>query len=963
MKVISSMLLIGVSALALAGSAQAQDSGAAEAGHEAAAEAIIVTGSRIVSNGGQSPQPLTVVSAEELLKVSPSNIIDALNTVPEFAASRSQTSNTSTGLGSGGGSAAANQLNLRNLGAIRTLVLLDNQRLPSGTAIGTVDADIIPEMLIKRVETVTGGVSAVYGSDAVSGVVNFVTDRDFKGIKYVAQVGQSSHGDDTSYKFGIAAGAELFDGRGHIEFSASRYHDDGIVDRNLQRPDWENIGVYGSANPTATCNTAANPCTSLYYNRRNAAATYAGLVNSTLTAGIQSGRTFSADGTSLVAFNNGTVMPQNYQSGGDGYLNNNASLKSPLTNNQQYGRFDYEVSDAVHFHAQAVFNEKTNFQNLNTLNIATYVLRSDNGFLPAGFAGTYLGGASTFKLSKAFQSFMPSMDIKAFQYSANVGLDGKAGRFHWSADLNSGGSHVINYMNHNLNFQHLAAALDATGSKACYASTQAATSGAYADCVAFNPFGTASFSQAALDYVAPRTQYLNLTNTLKSAALSISGRAFEGWAGPIEVALSADWRETSLSFTSEGVGKTIDCTGLREPCNSVNELKNGAQLYKNVVANMDRRSQTVKEAAFEAKIPLLRDLPLIQSLEFNGAARYTDYNTTGHYTTWKAGLHWEIDDSISLRGTISRDIRAPTLYELFQPVTRTYPSTSTTYVPTGTTLTSGNYYQQSSGNPDLTAEIGKTKTAGIVFKPKFLRGLSLAVDYYDIAVSKAILTSASFSGSDANVQWTCYNSGGTSPLCALIVGNTQTGAVQGFISANINANRLNTSGQDIELGYTTRALAGPLDLRLFVAHQPHVYINTATSVNTSGVYSFTTSDGGGAVGNPGTPGSAAWRINASVTLTPLANLSVNVRERWRSALGYTLTPTTQFYNLKVASVGYTDLGVSYKVPSFGGGGELFLNVTNLLNKAPPVYGGGDTGWTYQDDLVGRYVTVGVRGKF
>src|SRR5579871_2725904 len=143
---------------------------------------IVVTGSRVIKNGNDSPSPTTIVSQQELLTVQPGQLNDALQLLPVFAGSRGSGSNPSSTGSSTGGNGAANVISLRGLGGQRTLPLLDGERIPPTMFNGNVDVDIIPQMLVQRVDVVTGGVSAVYGSDAVSGVVNYIMDKHFTGV-------------------------------------------------------------------------------------------------------------------------------------------------------------------------------------------------------------------------------------------------------------------------------------------------------------------------------------------------------------------------------------------------------------------------------------------------------------------------------------------------------------------------------------------------------------------------------------------------------------------------------------------------------------------------------------------------------------------------------------------------------------------------------------------------------------
>ncbi|HWY63974.1 MAG TPA: TonB-dependent receptor, partial [Rhizomicrobium sp.] len=175
-------------------------------------EQVVVTGSRVITDIANSPTPMTVVTAEQLLATTPTNLSDALNKLPVFINSATQRN-----AGNAGGNSGGDFLNLRNFGQQRTLVLMDGMRLPAGNQNGSVDISTLPQELMSRVDVVTAGASSVYGSDAITGVVNFILDKNFTGIKYDVNAGISTYQDGFSYKAHLAAGSDLFGGRGHIE--------------------------------------------------------------------------------------------------------------------------------------------------------------------------------------------------------------------------------------------------------------------------------------------------------------------------------------------------------------------------------------------------------------------------------------------------------------------------------------------------------------------------------------------------------------------------------------------------------------------------------------------------------------------------------------------------------------------------------------------------------------------------
>src|SRR5471032_1882284 len=338
-------LLCTVSTLALTCAARAQNTGV---------ESVVVTGSRVISDAVNSPTPLTVLDVSQLQATTPSNIADGLNKLPEFIGSQNTRSvnNAST-------DTAANVLNLRSFGSQRTLVLLDGQRVVASNANGTVNVDTLPQLLVKRVDVVTGGASAVYGSDAVSGVVNFILDKDFKGFKVNANSGISTYGDGMTYKVGAAAGTELFGGRGHLEGSFDYYHADPIYD--FQRPEKGNNGDW----ILTGAGTAANPFTDTP-NGNLTAFSFGGKITcagTTANPCLANGQQFISNGV-IGPFNPGTPTgTANINSGGDGthslYANVTASAKLA----QAFTRFSYNVDDTTTFYINLRASEAENRAN------------------------------------------------------------------------------------------------------------------------------------------------------------------------------------------------------------------------------------------------------------------------------------------------------------------------------------------------------------------------------------------------------------------------------------------------------------------------------------------------------------------------------------------------------------------------------------------------------------------------
>ncbi|MBC2664236.1 TonB-dependent receptor [Novosphingobium flavum] len=943
-------LAVGASALTMAVSAHAQ--AARQPASQASSEDIVVTGSRTIKNGDDSPSPVTVASTQDLLQTQPGSLSNALNVLPVFAGSRTTSANPFFNGSATGGNSAANNLNLRNLGPIRTLVLMDGNRVPPTTFNNLVDVDIIPAMLVQRVETVTGGVSAVYGSDAVAGVVNYIIDKKFTGVRFEAEKGISERGDAPRYQLGLAWGTNLFGGRGHLEMSAQIIDEEGIPNRSA-RPNNYDWGVAGAG-------TAANPFILL---QDITQASFA--IGGKITNSVLANQYFSANGvlSPFVAGGfagvSGTAGSPALQIGGSG-ARFDSTLVSAMRAKQFFARYDHEFGDNISGYAQFSGDIKTNQAFSNPIQLTNSVFSAANPFLPST-AATALNNANqaTFTLSEIMGNFARLNNVaSANQYIASIGLTGSGVKFKWDVNYTHGASTLHTAFANNINNQRLAAALDVVqtaNGPACYAATQAATAAAYANCKPLNVFGpTAADSAALWDYVFQATDYRAVT-LQDSAAVHLSGSPVDLPAGPLDLALSAEWRKMSFhSSTDANSNVRADCTGLRFNCNG------STFLWGYGFAGTAPISQTVKEAALEVNAPLMRDSAVGRALSVNGAVRYTDYDTSGSYWTWKAGLVWEVTDTLRFRGTVSRDIRAPTLYEQFAPI-NSVPVTFTDLL----TNTSPRVPSSDLANPNLKAEIGHTLTGGFTWKP--LPGFSFTVDAYRIKLKNAV---AQISGFTSAFQNLCYASGGTSEWCALQIrpGNNYTStaasnAVTGWYVAYRNLASIETSGVDVEANYASRLFDRPFSLRLLAAYQPHV------TYEIPNVPTF--DQGNAAFGPTGYSIGAGLRLTGFVHLEPAPRFAVDIMERWRSSMKLTGDPTAVIANNHVSPFATTNLTLSYSVQgTFMGDARLSFNVSNLFDAKPPAgagtangtRSGGSDGFVLGDDVLGRYYSLSFKTK-
>ncbi len=943
-------LFVGASMLALASSGAAMAQGAPAQASSGAKPAdsdtvVVVTGSRIASTAKmstRSPTPLTAVTTEQLLKTTPTDIPDGLNKLPVFAGST-----TPLRAGSGSGAIAQNVLNLRNYGAQRTLVLLDGQRVAPSNKDGTVDIDTLPQMLMSRVDVVTGGASAVYGSDAVTGVVNFVLDKKFTGIKTDVSVGRSTYGDGDSYKVGLAGGWKLFNDRGHILVSASQRGTDPVL--NYARPYGpDSYYLTGDGLTAATAFTAT-------INARSSNNAPGGLILACKTACPNAvGQQFVTNGV-LGPFAIGTPSKTaNVASGGDGSSNPLADALVGSKNNEFFTRYDYDLTDTTTFHAQGAYAtadakgwhfpvkvsspENTFFKNNPFLSSAVQTALGNNG--------TNNLATNTFTLG----SYMPGpgqligSTLNNKYASFNTGLDGRWGEYHWDVYYSHGDNEQTIKTINNTNTQKMFAALDAVagpnGTPVCYASTQAATAAQYADCVPLNPFGPTAITTAAANYFDQTTSYVT-SNTMDDVGASISGNAFNDWAGPVNFALSAEARANKYKVAgSANSTTTADCTGLRI-C-TANTLLFSQATVSNVSAK-----NNVWEVAAEFAVPLLKDLPFIESLDANLAGRHTDYSTSGGVGTWKIGLNYKINDSFRIRATRSQDIRAPTLNDLFQPL---QAGTSVNYTDLHT-LKTGPVTTESQGNANLVPEVAHTNTVGLVFTPTFWPDFSASVDYYKIVTRNAIGSAAGTNTVYGNL---CEQSNGSSPFCALyqrplpFSDHTAANFPSVVFTENLNIAFQEIEGADLELNYHHKLGGGNLTTRLLGNLQPtdqsQAYVGAPVTYNTG----------------PKT------RLTAFVGYDR-GPWSVSLQDRWLSSYSQVQVAGQFWAQPIIPSYNTVDLEIERKFTVHGADTTAYLSVQNLFNSQPPLVAQtGGIGVVYPnyvgESIMGTYFTLGFRAK-
>jgi outer membrane receptor protein involved in Fe transport len=905
---------------------------------------VVVTGSRIARTGFTAPTPLTVAPVEQVQLTTPSNIPDALNQLPVFAGSR----NGAFNLTSGTSPQAGNYLNLRSIGIQRSLILLDGRRVPPTSFEGSIDTNTLPQLLVSQVEVVTGGASAVYGSDAVSGVVNFVLNKRFTGLKGVVQAGISDEGDANSWRAGIAGGRAFLDGRAHVIFSAEHYQSDGIK-RNEERP-------YGDdAYALVGAGTRAAPFR-LVSGARISNATWGGAV----LTGPLAGRQFLPGGV-LAPFNAGTPSgTTNIALGGDGGYFTDRTMLAPLRTDGLFLRGEYEVGGGITAFAQLGWNEARNRYSkaLDTRPAGTansITIFSGNAFLPAAAQQILTqNNTASFALSRlGREDPLPTVDMLTNSAHITAGLSGRVFET-WKWDIYGvyGVGRLREATQNNTNNRRYYAAIDAVrdpaGNIVCRVTLT--NPGLYPGCVPYNPFGEGAPSQAAIAYVLGTTQF-DARNEQTNFAGNLTGELFKTWAGPIQVALGAEYRRNTLDLQGNvNANAGVDFTGLRGGFTT-----NTTEYSRPAVANT-KGAANVWEVNAEGVVPLAKGMAFAEDLELNGAVRYTDYSTTGSVTTWKVGVNYAPVKDIRFRFTRSRDIRAPSIYELFAGAQLVQPAFNDIH-----TNTSGFPLQSSQGNPNLVPEIAKTLTAGVVYRPSFIEGLSLSVDYYDIVISNAIGTIPA-----ATMVSQCESSGGTSPLCANIVrplpfsDRTSANFPSRIINQNLNIAQLYTHGIDVEASYATdldrlaSGLPGRMNVRLLASYQPVLKSRPyagATVIDAAGAANLSetriTLSGGYAVGN----------------------FSTDIQVRYLGPQKWSGDPT-QFYDIPHLKA-YTTVALNfgYKFVVDKKTFNAFLTINNVFDVNPPLFPqfGAILGALYPapngTDVIGRYITGGVRFQF
>ncbi len=912
---------------------------------------VVVTATRVVRNGYQAPTPTTVIGVDAIAAAAAPNVADFVNEIPSFVGSATPATQVAY---ASNGTNGINALNLRNLGQNRTLVLLDGQRVGTATTTGWVDINTFPQALIKRVDVVTGGASADWGSDAVAGVVNFVLDKDFNGLKGEASTGITTYGDDRNYNLSFAAGTPFAEGRGHILVSVEGASDAGL--RYVPRSWYD--GTKAVQNPHYTgANGQPEYLVLPHVGFTNGnGVTPGGLIMS----GPLTGTYFGAGGArGTLNWPNQSSSNGSFIQGGQWQLTDTATdadLLPSTTHENIFFRTSYDLTNHVQVFGQFSYGASSSRVN-NTPNwnngSGELTIQPDNAFIPASIASQVTGPLT---LGTTNQDMG---EIVVVSRRSNLrGVVGASGDFDalgsnwtWNAYAQTSQNEIFGSTESMMNTVNYNKAIDAvrnpvTGAIVCRSTLTDPSNG----CVPYNVFGTGVNSKAALNYVEGASwERIHLHEDVVSA--SLNGNPIQDWAGPISVAAGVEYRSESV-------------TGSNDPL-SLQYVHYEANYH----ASVNTGGYHVTEGFFETVVPLAKDLPFAKNLDLNGAVRETSYSLSGNVTTWKVGATWTPFDDIRFRATQSHDIRAPNLAELF-----TAGGSSTvgfTDPAHGNAPSQGFEIQGSSQN--LKPEVSDTTEFGVVLRPSFLPGFQASVDYFKINLTGAVTVL----GAQTIIN-ECF--AGDTALCPDVVRNG-AGTITQVNVTPINFASQVESGIDIEASYSRdlATIAPFLKGRMTLHALATNYLNDTYNNGVDPAVDYVGGNqGDGCCGQTSLPkwryfATAAWDNGPITAQLTARGFSAGVVDPTyiqcasscpaQTAAQAALHPTIS--NNSAPGALYFDTNFTYKFPGMTNT-TAFLTITNIFNKSPgnipqPDAPGAavNTNPTLYD-ILGRTFRVGVR---
>lgn len=860
---------------------------------QAAGDGIVVTASRVQKAGFDAPTPTTIVGPAEIAQGARSSVGEVLNDLPNFRSTTNPSTNPGNII------SGTVRPDLRGLGINRTLTLLNGHRFT-----GSEDLNSIPMNLVSRIEVVTGGASAAWGSGAVAGVANIILNEDLTGLTLIGQSAVSSRGDGGRYDVEGSFGTRFSDGRGHFMVGAQYQNYQGIPNRN-SRPNLGSTGTY--VNPTYTPTNGQHQ----YFLARDVNASNASL-GGLIQTGVLAGQTFNPDGT-LRPFQYGSPRNATTMIGGaDGYNTfDGIAVVQPYQRYNLFARASYELSEAAKFWVEGSYLRMTSSAPYFADSDRAVTIRNDYAYLSPTIRNQLAAaGQTSFTLGRWFRDRIYHLDSRRENIEAAVGLEGKLGgtwSYSFYYDHGEYKSYVpISNVRISANYR---AAIDAvispvTNQPVC----RVALTNPNTNCVPVNLLGEGNISDAAAAYIYGAA-LIDQVQRLDATGLTLRGDPFSLWAGPVSLAIGAEARWESV-------------TGRVDPVSAVNGFVSTNR--SPTIGSFD-----VKEGFAEVVVPLLDSQ--ISKVEFNGAARYSDYSNSGGIWSWKLGLTDRLFNDLLLRATYSRDIRSGAMNELF-----TSRSTGFSNIVDPFTSTSLFASSFTGGNAQLRPERSNTFTMGGSYSPRFAPGLQLSVDYYNIKIQDVITTISA-----QDIVSRCFN--GNAGLCSRITRNP-AGAISAIEISFVNLARYETSGVDLELSYTHRLSDNSkLSFRGFATYVDKL-------VTDDGVLRI---ESAGIVGDNTAFGTPKWRGTGTISY---GNSAFDIDARLRYVGGGVFSRTLDIANNKIASRTYVDLGLRYRIDERM---TFSLDVTNLFDREPPL----TTSFSPHYDVIGRYLSAGARISF
>lgn len=782
---------------------------------------IVVTGTRIRRPQEDFANPVIAVSAQAIESSGRTNIADLLAKTPALVGS--QTGALTGGYNASYGETGVNLLDLRNLGVARTLVLVDGRRhVSSVEGSAAVDIESIPTDLIESVDVLTGGASAIYGADGVSGVVNFRMKKNFEGLSFRGQAGTSGYGDGTNRFAGLTFGHNFAEQRGNVSLAFEYSLDDRVNDQRrafLRNPTAG--GLY--RNRAVTAIDPNSPKYLPYYDVRFADSSTTGAVDVDFDniPDYEGGGQLYDRGNVLLGSGGYTVGGSSTPV--DGYQGDLfPRLKRAIVNG--LGHFD--ISDHLTVFAEGKYADvSARTQQQPTFDVYQFIA-ADNPYIPQAIRGSIVPGAAAAYFGAPYpdgvlvtrDDYDLGINFEDTRRRTLRGVVGASGQIsehaRYEVSYVYGQTRVrVNSLNNRIT-SHWLAAIDAvtdpdTGQPVCRSSLGPDPDPALAGCVPYNIFGFDVGNRAALSFINTDSESrATITQQVVSGSVSGDfGSLLKLPGGSIGYAIGAEYRREHSEFNPDAL------------------LVSGDTWKDALVPSAG--GFNVKEIFAETNLPILEKVQGAHLLSLGGAVRLSDYSTRGKTTTWKLDSIYAPVASMSFRGTYSQAVRAPNISELFGARSVTFNfitdpcdinelnnGTATraancatllqglginpgTFEPS--TSTEGAVAKQgfTGGNPTLIEETAKTWTAGLVWRPAFLPSFSATADWYDIRIRNAINTATAEELSQLCVDQPTLNN----PFCPNVTRSATTGFITGFEVQPQNVANFATSGLDTTFRY------------------------------------------------------------------------------------------------------------------------------------------------------------------